>query len=148
MKKYPDCIVCGAPSTRLCDYRIGWKKKIYRHPLAPQFGERATLKYPDREVIDGVNCFTCDAPLCDKCRRESIPVFWSGEDLTPEEKVSSEDYCPVHAERGHPLRGDAELLDEEGAGNKRERIFAALRSVVNIKHPLPKRQLSLFCKSL
>jgi hypothetical protein len=62
------CIVCGAPSTKLCD----WKIKDTERPHPPIVG-RAKSRRPRK---------TCSAPLCDSCTSSPAP----GKDL-----------CPTHA---------------------------------------------------
>lgn len=73
------CAFCGRAATRLCDYYLG-SEIDQMHTAYPVY------------LSDG-ECFTCDAPLCEKCGSEvGMTTVWGGPQAI--------DYCPHHAKLG------------------------------------------------
>lgn len=77
-----ECIVCGAPATRLCDFLIGG-----------QLGGHASYRGKEYPVydLDGPS-FTCDAPLCDAHARRVGVRFVCGKDG----QHDVIEHCPIH----------------------------------------------------
>jgi hypothetical protein len=113
--KNTPCAFCGKLSTHLCDFILGmqiggWSggtmidaAKAHRlHQFVPGKG------LPYYEAGDGLEAFTCDAPLCLDCRRNG--GFTSGFhnpqqiDHCPYHDKKSEDVNPITPEAAELLR--------------------------------------------
>ena len=71
------CAFCGRAAIRLCDFLFGCEI------------DEAYTKWP--VFKSGGEMFTCDAPLCEQCRKM---VGWTTITGVPEPY----DYCPYHAD--------------------------------------------------
>ena len=77
-----ECIRCGGRAEWLCDFPIGWPIAGHFEDGSPYTGrsEDGTFPLP----------FTCDAPLCNACRRDGGTIHSTKFCITI-------DYCPIHA---------------------------------------------------
>lgn len=114
------CISCGQPSTRLCDFCIGWPIAGFKRVGAPSEnrfmalvgqGEGGEMPLP----------FTCDAPICNACTRQIGLIHFSGKDAGAE----SIDRCPQHADNVERERIVPMMKDEADA--IRRDVWAAYR---------------------
>lgn len=72
------CIFCGLyRADLLCDFIIGFKMEMY---------EGRRVFSPDIEM------FTCDMPICEKCRVQGDPLFICGK----RGAIEIPDFCPIH----------------------------------------------------
>lgn len=117
----PDpCIQCGAPSSRLCDFCIGW-------PIAEyvRVGQPSENRFMALVGTNGAGeaplPFTCDAPLCDRCTKEVGRIHMSGKSGM----VDPIDRCPQHA---GDIAGERIVpMTEEEAGVIRRDVWARYR---------------------
>ena len=90
--KSAPCINCGQPSTRLCDFCIGWPIAEYKRLGPPS--ENRFMALVGRDANGDMSLpFTCDAPLCSACTRQIGLIHFSGKDACAEPV----DRCPEHA---------------------------------------------------
>jgi hypothetical protein len=104
------CIVCGAPSTKLCD----WKIKDTERPHPPIVG-RAKSRRPRK---------TCSAPMCESCTSSPAP----GKDLCPSH---AEEWQQLLHKRSEVMNPPVSAAEGTEAGNlsteQRDRTGAVLR---------------------
>jgi hypothetical protein len=108
MSDAESCICCGGRAEWLCDFAIGWPIAGHFEDGTPYTGrdEGGTFPLP----------FTCDAPLCDACRRR---VGW----IRNKQFSSTVDYCPIHA----GMRPCIEPMEPSEAMRKRRDVWAQYR---------------------
>lgn len=92
MKAGP-CIKCGAPSTRLCDFCIGWPIAEYVRVGQPSENRFMALTGSNAAGETPLP-FTCDAPLCDRCTKEVGRIHMSAK----VGMVDPIDRCPLHTD--------------------------------------------------
>jgi hypothetical protein len=85
------CVICGRPSTHLCDYKIG-------APIGGYVREGRVDQNRFRAVMDAKRpMFSCDAPLCEDHATNAGIIHASGKDGF----TMTVDYCPIHAAVKH-----------------------------------------------
>lgn len=107
-----ECVVCGGHAEWLCDFQLGW-------PIAGYFkdGKPYTGTMPDGSFSLP---YTCDAPLCNACKRYQHMFHVSGARGWTE----SVDFCPIHAAADKPR---VEPIPAPEADRRRRDIWAQYR---------------------
>lgn len=107
-----ECISCGGRSEWLCDFHLGW-------PIAghAKDGTPLTGTLPDGSPPLP---FTCDAPLCNACRRYQYMFHASGRGGWSE----SVDYCPIHSTMKSP---GIDPITAPDADRRRRDVWAQYR---------------------
>jgi hypothetical protein len=97
--KAAPCSVCGAPSTRLCDFPLVPPRAPASAVQLGMFDEPAVQRPPAKTP----SAKTCDAPLCDRCSRP-----WSAALVVQPVELSTLhrdefDLCPTHEAQLRPI---------------------------------------------
>ena len=107
------CSSCGAPSTLLCDFKIGGP--IDGYVRKGTIEDR--LFYPVFDLKRDM--FTCDTPLCEACTTKVGSVYGSGASHFRE----TVDHCPYHRGR---VEAAVPITDREAETMRRD-IIACYR---------------------